>query len=144
MSNSCDPMDCNPLGSSVYGILQARILEWVSISFSRGSSQPRNWTQVSCIEGGSFTVWTTSRDHYIFLALFGIYVLNNICIFLYISFFAFLVRLCNFLKLAFYAVICSFSSWMFFCRWSAFSARHIHGINSLHILSVFWMEKLGG
>ena len=40
----CDPMDCSPLGSSVYGILQARILEWVAISFSRGSSQPRDRT----------------------------------------------------------------------------------------------------
>ena len=41
----CDPMDCNLPGSSVHGILQARILEWVAISFSRGSSWPRDWTQ---------------------------------------------------------------------------------------------------
>ena len=45
----CDPMDCSPPDSSVHGILQARILEWVAISFSRGSSQPRDWTRVSCI-----------------------------------------------------------------------------------------------
>ena len=45
----CDPMDCGPPGSSVHGILQARILEWVAISFSRGSSQPRDQTRVSCI-----------------------------------------------------------------------------------------------
>ena len=51
----CDPMDCSPPGSSVHGILQARILEWVAISFSRGSSQPRNQTQVSCIAGKFFT-----------------------------------------------------------------------------------------
>ena len=51
----CDPMDCNPPGSSVYGILQARILEWVAIPFSRGSSWPKDWTQVSCIAGGFFT-----------------------------------------------------------------------------------------
>ena len=38
----CDPMDCSPLGSSVHGIFQARILEWVAISFSRGSFQPRD------------------------------------------------------------------------------------------------------
>ena len=50
-STLCDPMDCSPPGSSVQGILQARILEWVAISFSRGSSQPRDWTQVSCIAG---------------------------------------------------------------------------------------------
>ena len=45
----CDPMDCSPPGSSVHGILQARILEWVVISSSRGSSQPRNWTWVSYV-----------------------------------------------------------------------------------------------
>ena len=45
----CDPMDCNLPESSVYGILQASILEWVAISFSRGSSWPRDWTGVSCI-----------------------------------------------------------------------------------------------
>ena len=43
----CDSMDCSPPGYSVQGILQARILEWVAISFSRGSSQPRDGTQVS-------------------------------------------------------------------------------------------------
>ena len=51
----CHSMDCNPSGSSVYGILQARILEWVTISFSRGSSQPRDWTCVLCIAGKCFT-----------------------------------------------------------------------------------------
>ena len=43
------PMDCSPPGSSVHGVLQARILEWVAISFSWGSSHPRNWTPVSYI-----------------------------------------------------------------------------------------------
>ena len=55
----CDPMDCNPPGSSVHGILQARILEWVAISFSRGSFQLRDQTQVSCIAGRCFTNWAT-------------------------------------------------------------------------------------
>ena len=45
----CDPVDCSPPGSSVHGILQARILEWVAISSSRGSSRPRDGTYVSCI-----------------------------------------------------------------------------------------------
>ena len=49
----CDPMDCRPPGSSVYGILQARILEWVAIPFSRGSSQPRDRTQVSALQAES-------------------------------------------------------------------------------------------
>ena len=44
----CDPKDCSPPGSSVSGISQARILEWVAISFSKGSPWPRDWTQVSC------------------------------------------------------------------------------------------------
>ena len=55
----CEPMDCRLLGSSAHGILQTRILEWVAIPFSRGSSQPRDQTQVSCIEGRFFTVWAT-------------------------------------------------------------------------------------
>ena len=50
----CSPMDCSPPGSSVRGILQARILEWVSMPSSRGSSRPRDRTQVSCIAGGFF------------------------------------------------------------------------------------------
>ena len=45
----CDPRDCGPPGSSVHVILQARILEWVAISYSKGSSQPREQTQVTCI-----------------------------------------------------------------------------------------------
>ena len=53
----CDPMDCSSPGSFVCGILQARILEWVAISFSRGSSEPRDQTQVSCIVGEFLTIW---------------------------------------------------------------------------------------
>ena len=47
----CDPTGCSSPGSSVHGLFQAIILEWVAISFTRGSSQPRNQTQVSCIAG---------------------------------------------------------------------------------------------
>ena len=47
----CNPIDCSPPGSSVHGILQARILEWVAIALSRESSRPRDQTQVSCIAG---------------------------------------------------------------------------------------------
>ena len=50
----CDPMNCSPPGSSVHGILQARILEWVAISSSGGSSQPRDWTHVPCLAGRFF------------------------------------------------------------------------------------------
>ena len=50
---------CSLSGSSIHGIFQARVLEWIAISFSRGSSRPRNRTQVSHIAGRSFTVWAT-------------------------------------------------------------------------------------
>ena len=61
MSDSCDPINCSLLGSSVHGILQARIPEWAAISFSRGTSQPRNWTQVSHMVGRCITDWTTQK-----------------------------------------------------------------------------------
>ena len=57
----CDPMDCNPPGSSVHGILQARILGWVALPSSRGSSQLWDQTWVSCIEDRFFTVWATTK-----------------------------------------------------------------------------------
>ena len=57
-----NPMDCSPPGSPVHGILQARILEWVAISISRGSSWPRDWAQVCCIADRFFTIWTTRED----------------------------------------------------------------------------------
>ena len=50
---------CNPMDYTVHGILQARILEWAALPFSRGSSQLRDWTQVSCIAGRFFTSWVT-------------------------------------------------------------------------------------
>ena len=53
---------CDPMDYTVPGILQARILEWVAFLFSRGSSQPRGWTQVSHIAGGFFTSWATREN----------------------------------------------------------------------------------
>ena len=53
------PTLCDPTDYTVHGILQARILEWVAFRFSRGSSQPRDWTQVSHIAGRFFTSWAT-------------------------------------------------------------------------------------
>ena len=55
----CDPMYCRPPRSSIHGILQAKTLEWVAFSFSRGSSRPRDWTQVFCIAARRFTIWAT-------------------------------------------------------------------------------------
>ena len=59
----CDPMDCSPPGSSLHGIVQARVLEWIAISFYRGSSLPRDRTQVSCIARRLFAVWATGESH---------------------------------------------------------------------------------
>ena len=55
----CDPMDCSLPGSSVRGIFQSRILEWVAFSFYRRSSWPRDWTRVSRMVGRRFTIWAT-------------------------------------------------------------------------------------
>ena len=57
-----DPLDCSLLGSSIYGIFQARILEWVTISSSRGFPQPRDRTHVSCIAGRFFICWAIRED----------------------------------------------------------------------------------
>ena len=59
----CNPMDYSLPGSTVHGISQARILEWVAISFSMGSSWPRDWTWVTCIASRFFIVWAT-REFY--------------------------------------------------------------------------------
>ena len=60
-----DPWTVSPPGSSVHGILQARILEWVTIPFSRRSFPPKDRTWVSCIAGRFFTIWVTSIGSYI-------------------------------------------------------------------------------
>ena len=61
--NLCDPMDYRPPSSSIHGIFLAQVLEWVAISFFKGSSQPRDWTQVSHIAGRHFTIWATINVH---------------------------------------------------------------------------------
>ena len=59
----CDLMDCSPPGSSVHGILQASILEWLVIPFSRGSLQPRDWTWISCNAGRFLTIESSGKPH---------------------------------------------------------------------------------
>ena len=59
----CDLLDCSPPGSSVHGILQARVLEWVAIFFSRGSSQPMDWIGFSCTAGRFFTTEPPGRHN---------------------------------------------------------------------------------
>ena len=63
VSDSCDPIVCSPPGSSVHGLLQARILQWVATSQSRGSSWPGSRSRVSCIAGRCFTDWTRRGPH---------------------------------------------------------------------------------
>ena len=58
-------MDCSPSGSSIHGILQARILEWAAIPCFRGSSQPKDWTQFSCFAARSFTIWVTGEAQFL-------------------------------------------------------------------------------
>ena len=60
----CDSVDYSPPGFSVHEILQARILEWAAIPFSRGSSPPRDWTGIYCIAGRFFIIWATREAQY--------------------------------------------------------------------------------
>ena len=79
MSDSLWPQGCK--GSSVYGILQARILKWVTISFSRGSCWPRDRTYVSCTAGRFLTIWATREAQicmYIHIYIY-IYIYIYIC-----------------------------------------------------------------
>ena len=84
----CYPMDHSLPCSSIHGIFQARVLEWGAISFSRGSSQPRNRTWVSCIVGRRFTIWATREV----LSLSAI-LLNSAFKWVYLSF---LISFCFF------------------------------------------------
>ena len=73
----CDPIDCSLLCSSVHGIFQGRVLEWVAISFSRGSSWPRDWIQVSRTVGRCFTIWATYIVYIYYIDIY-LYKLCNV------------------------------------------------------------------
>jgi len=85
MLNFCDPVDCSLPGSSIHGILQARILEWVAISFSRGSSGPRDRTQVSRIAGRHFNCWATRERPMLNLSCISEHTLPDLDVFYFIS-----------------------------------------------------------
>ena len=72
------PTLCNPMDCIVHGVLQARILEWVAFPLSRGSSQPRDQTQVSCLAGGFFTSWATRE---------AVILIDDICLLLLLALF---------------------------------------------------------
>ena len=98
----CNPRNYSPPVSSVHGILQARTLEWAAISFSRGSSQPRDWTHVSCIADGLFTVWATREAHsWVYMSFFQILPESNTFWFLHLSMGYIKSLMCSFLTLDF-------------------------------------------
>ena len=79
----CDPMDCSLPGSSVHGIFHARILKWVAISSSKESSQPRDWTCISCISciaGEFFTPEPLGKPTYMLYIVLFIHVCAYMCI----------------------------------------------------------------
>ena len=115
------PTLCNPMDYTVHGILQARILEWIAFPFSRGSSQPRDRTQVSHIAGGFFTSWATREARLSWQSL--IYVTNFRELLVLSLFFLNFINfycLCEFLLSALSLFYCGFSD--FLCRGSAPSA----------------------
>ena len=106
----CDPMDCGPSGSSVHGVFLARIVKWVAISYSRGSSQPRDQTHVSCI--------SCTADEFLLLSYWGrpiLTVLHN-------------TTLKNILCSA-YSSISPPSSWSYCCLHSSAFSRMSNSCN---------------
>ena len=99
--NLCEPKDCWSPGSNVHGIFWARILEWVAISFSRGSFQPRDWTQVSCIAGRRFYLLSHQRKPLVYPQIIKTFS----CFFLGILVLGFTFRSVNHSKL----LLCIFS-----------------------------------
>ena len=73
----CNPMDCRLPGSSVHGTSQAKILEWVAISYSRGSSRPKDRSCVSCSASGFFTNWATREASCCFPEKLWIYISSS-------------------------------------------------------------------
>ena len=64
----CDPMDCNPPGSSIHGILQARILEWVAVSSSRGSSQPPGEPRSPALQADALPSEPAGKPNFAFIS----------------------------------------------------------------------------
>ena len=81
----CNSMDCSPSGFTVRRILQARILEWTAISFSRGSSQSRDQTWVSHVTGGCFTIWAIREAP----------CMVGVCLFIFFFYFTILYWFCH-------------------------------------------------
>ena len=130
MSNSCDPTDCSLPGSSVHGILQARILEWDTISFSRGSSWPRNPTWVSCIAGRVLINWDSILPYFSHLLLKTFYP-----VFLRLSFLVFFSPFahCYLPKIYIFSLVFDFT-------WTFNGRKDISAVNPCLFLSLFLFD----
>ena len=119
----CGPMDCSLPGSSVSGVLQAGILEWVAIPFSRRSSQPRDRTWVFRIAGRRFTIWATREVH--------IYVCMCIYIYVYIYIYIYKILFLYLLLLL----------WVFVASWGLSIVAVSGGCSSLWcaVFSLWWL-----
>ena len=138
----CDPMDCSSPGSSHHGISQARILEWVAISLSGGSSWPRGWTLVSCIGRRILYHWATWKALFRCAILLFIFCLSYWFLFHYCSFLAFLgligknfywllsfslaIPLYSFLGIIIYILTCSLSLAFLRIWWFTFLFSHMY------------------
>ena len=122
VSDSLRPMGCSPPSSSVHGILQARILGWVAISFSRGSSWPRDRTQVSCIAGRHFNLCATREAH---LPKIYAQICTYVRIFMWVNqkglgLYCDRTRVITFLKIFLFKEVCKRGVWNTFvltCTW---------------------------
>ena len=127
----CNPVDCSLPGFSIHGIFQARILEWVAISFSRGSSRPRNQTRVSCIAGRRFTLWASGKPLYVALTYWFLFTRRGLrhrtsLHMLTCTHIPFLVK-CFRLDLVFYSVALLTALFVFFS-------------GKLRVLYIFWIQ----
>ena len=127
----CRHVDCSPPSSSVHGILQARTLEWIAISFSRGSSPPRDWTQVSHTAGRRFNLCTTREAQWplrkAFLPLLAI-LWNSAFRWVYLSFSPLLLS-----SLLFTAIFKA-------CSLSRFDFLHFFFLGMV-LIPVFWTNS---
>ena len=130
-------MDCSSPGSSIHGILQARILEWVAISFSRGSSWPRDRTQVSCIAGRFFTDWDKGSPLSCTSSLY-ILEIKSLSIALFANIFSQSVGLDNYSHLAEKAPLLLWGTYYPPSHSSACSKDPPTSKSLLHILQVFF------
>ena len=100
-------MDCSLPGSSVHGTLQARMLEWVAIPFSRGSTQPKDQTRVSCIAGKFFAIWDTREARMFIYMIHFCHLYTYMCVYIYCTVYTYTCMLHAIYAFAFFFFFCS-------------------------------------